>query len=106
MQPDQPTSPWSPLPPQPVPPGPPQADPWGGRTGQWTPPPQPGPAGFPGPATRRRPMVAVLVGVAALVVLLGAGGTVAWVLTRHGGGPKAGAGGAAGGAATGGVASR
>jgi hypothetical protein len=52
-------------------------------------------------------MVAVLVGVAALVVLLGAGGTVAWVLTRHGGGPKAGASGApaAGGAASWGVGS-
>jgi len=52
-------------------------------------------------------MVAVLFGVAALVVLLGAGGTVAWVLSRHGGGPKNPAGGAspAGAAATWGVGS-
>src|SRR4051794_12214406 len=100
MHPDQPTSPWSPPPqqPQPVPPGPPPANPWGVQTGQWAPPPQPDPPAFPGPATPapggRRPMVAILVGVAALVVVLGAGGTVAWVLTRHSGGPTAGASGA------------
>jgi hypothetical protein len=106
VQPDQPKPPLWPQPGTPSHPVGPEPGPY--PDGPYPDGPYPGgpyPDGpYPGqPRRTRRPAVAVVIGVAVLVLLLGGGGTVAWLLSRHSG-PVA-AGGPAPAAATWGVGS-